>query len=395
MEFSVSDVLDLFAPRCDNINRLSALEAKVNAVKLSNELLKTAAVLCLTAAMALGASSASLTMGKAELKSSGQLAFGPDGILFVGDSANATVVALDSEDRTPVRSAGKIDIKGINQKIAALLGTAPDQILINDVAVNPISKKVYLSVSRGRGPDAAALILRVDGAGKITELTLDNIKHSMVSLPDAPASKVGAKGPNPRMETITHLAFIDGNVVVAGLSNEEFSSSLRSIPFPFQKAANGSSVEIYHGSHGRFETNAPVRTFVPFSLNNEPYILAAYTCTPLVKIPVSALKPGAKVKGVTIAELGNHNRPLDMVAYTKNGKDYILMANSSRGIMKLTATGLDSYQPITAQTEVTGVPYETIASFKGVQQLDKFDDANALMLIDNEGSLDLRTVPFP
>ena len=367
----------------------------MNAVKFSNVFVKTAVVLCLTAAMALGASSASLTMGKAELKSAGQLAFGPDGILFVGDSTNATIVALDSEDRLPARSGGKIEIKGINQKIAALLGTAPDQILINDVAVNPISKKVYLSVSRGRGPDAAALILRVDGSGKIAELTLDNIKHSMVSLPDAPASKTGGKGPNPRMETITHLAFIDGNVVVAGLSNEEFSSSLRSIPFPFQKASTGSSIEIYHGSHGRFETNAPVRTFVPFNINSEPYILAAYTCTPLVKIPVSALKPGAKVKGATIAELGNHNRPLDMVAYTKNGKDYILMANSSRGIMKLTATGLDSYQPITAQTEVTGVPYETIASFKGVQQLDKFDDANALMLIDNEGSLDLRTVPFP
>jgi hypothetical protein len=84
-----------------------------------------------------------------------------------------------------------------------------------------------------------------------------------------------------------------------------------------------------------------------------------------------------------------------MVAYTKNGKDYILMANSSRGIMKVAATGLDSYQPITAQTEVTGVPYETIAGLKGVQQLDKLDEANALMLMDNEGSLDLRTVPFP
>jgi len=366
----------------------------VNTLKFSNVFVKTAAVLCLTAALALGASSASLTMGKAELKSAGQLAFGPDGILFVGDSANATLVALDTEDRTPVRSAGKIEITAINQKIAALLGTAPDQILVNDVAVNPISKKVYLSVSRGRGPDAAAVIMRVDGSGKITELTLDKIRHSMVNLPDAPASKDG-KGPNPRMETITHLAFINGNVVIAGLSNEEFSSSLRSIPFPFQQASKGSSIEIYHGSHGRFETNAPVRTFVPFSLNNEPYILAAYTCTPLVKIPVSALKPGAKVKGVTIAELGNHNRPLDMVAYTKDGKEYILMANSSRGIMKVKATGLDSYQPITAPTEVTGVPYETIASFKGVQQLDKYDDANALMLMDNEGALDLRTVPFP
>src|ERR1700680_1532557 len=151
--------------------------------------------------MALGASSASLTMGKAELKSAGQLAFGPDGILFVGDSTNATIVALDSEDRLPARSGAKIEIMAINQKIAALLGTAPDQILVNDVAVNPISKKGYLSVSGGRGPGGAAVIRGGDVAGKITELTLENIKHSMVSLPDAPASKgKDGKGPNPRME---------------------------------------------------------------------------------------------------------------------------------------------------------------------------------------------------
>jgi hypothetical protein len=137
------------------------------------------------------------------------------------------------------------------------------------------------------------------------------------------------KGPNPRMETITHMAFINGNVVIAGLSNEEFRSACALSCF-LPAGIQGIEHRNLSRSHGRFETNAPVRTFVPFSLNNELYILAAYTCTPLVKIPVSALKPGAKVKKATIAELGNHNRLLDMVAYTKNGKDFILMANSSR-----------------------------------------------------------------
>jgi hypothetical protein len=50
------------------------------------------------------------------------------------------------------------DIKGINEKAAALLGTTSDQILINDVKVDPISKNVYLSVSRGRGPDAVPVV---------------------------------------------------------------------------------------------------------------------------------------------------------------------------------------------------------------------------------------------
>src|SRR5205823_7060494 len=142
-----------------------------------------------------------------------------------GDSAGAAIVALDTQDRKPAAGARGLEIKAINEKIAALLGTAPDEILIQDLVVNPVSKNVYISVSRGRGPDAVPVILRADTTGKITELTLENIKHSSVSLPDAPsATAKNARGQSPRMEAITHIAFVDGNVIVAGLSNEEFSS---------------------------------------------------------------------------------------------------------------------------------------------------------------------------
>src|SRR5580765_5257742 len=74
---------------------------------------------------------AALTSGKADLKSAGALAFGPDGVLFVGDSIGGAVVALDTSDRTARRTA-KIDVQGIDQKIAALVGVTPDQIMIND-----------------------------------------------------------------------------------------------------------------------------------------------------------------------------------------------------------------------------------------------------------------------
>ncbi len=337
----------------------------------------------------------SLMAGKLELKSAGQLAFGPNGVLFVGDSAAAAVYAIETGD-TAKAAVAPFEVKAINEKVASMLGTTADQVLIADAVVNPMSKKVYLSVARGKGPEAAALLLRVDAAGKISEFSLENAKATQVSLPDAPAmDQKDRRGQSLRTESITDLAFVDGKVFVAGLSNEEFSSSLRSIPYPFSSASKAASIEIFHGAHGRFETNAPVRTFVPFEIAKQPHILAAYTCTPLVKIPVSELKPGNKVKGATIAELGNRNRPLDMIVYQKGGAQYILMANSSRGVMKLPTEKLDSYAAITAQTEKQGVPYETIASFKGVQQLDKLDDKYAMMLMDDAGSLDLRSVLLP
>ena len=172
---------------------------------------------------------------------------------------------------------------------------------------------------------------------------------------------------------------------------------MRAIPFPFEKVANGTSVEIYHGAHGKFETRSPIRTFVPLNVGNEPSLIAAYTCTPLVQFPIKELAPGAKIKGKTIAELGNRNRPLDMIVYQKDGKDYLLLANSSRGIMKISTDNIEKAESITARVaDKQGQSYETIASWTGVDQLDKLDAQHALVVRKGEGNaLNLESMALP
>jgi hypothetical protein len=417
-------------------------------LSLSTTLFQVAAGLAFSAALAFGATPTSgTTTGKADLKSAGQLAFGPNGVLFVGDAVGAAVYAIETADTKPAAAAANLEIKAINEKIAAMLGTMPDQILINDIKVNPISKKIYLSVSRGRGPDGIPVILRIDNTGKLEEFSLDNVKYSMVTLPDAPESKPDAapkKTPegmgagNPRASTITDMSYMDGKVIIAGVSNEEFSSDLRSVPYPFHSAERGtSSVEIWHSQHGRYETRSPIRTFIPYTIDKQPYILATYACTPLVKMPVSALKPGAKVEGETIAELGVHNTPLEMIPYRKEGHDYILVANSIRGVMKVNVDNLGSYKPIVPKNDACkasrepavsvpqgmkscgvdfgGTPFETLKDLKGVYQMSKADDKHAVLLQDSaggdtvafnagnatvqtpeiKGTLDLKTIALP
>jgi len=346
----------------------------------------TAAVAFVVAGHRPVSAAAALTQGKADLKSAGVLAFGPDGVLFVGDSTGGQVVALDTNDKTPVKTAS-INVQGIDQKIAALVGVMPDQILINDIAVNPISKNVYVSASRGKGPDAMPLVVKVEPSGKLTPLSLDNISHAAVALVDAPADNPGARN-NPRTTTITDMAFVNGNLLVTGMSNEEWNSALRSIPYPFNQAQKGTQLQIWHSSHGRFETQAPVRTFVPYKLGGQDYVLAAYTCTPLVKIPVSELKPGAQVKGVTIADLGSGNQPLDMVPYKKDGHDFILIANTSFGVVKLHADTLATDKPIDAPqvVDVAGAPYDKLTDLKNVQHLAQVDDAHAVLMTATPGS---------
>lgn len=343
---------------------------------------------------------ASLKQGNVELKSAGPLAFGPEGILFVADTMQASVIAIATEDSKVAGTSSSFKVEAVNEKVAAALGTQPQQIRINDMAVNPISRNAYLSVSRGQGAEAIPVIVQISTAGKVKVVSLKNVKFSKASLPNAPESRApsGRRG-NPRMESITDLEYEGGRILIAGLSNEEFASSLRSIAFPFSSVDRGSSIEIFHGAHGRLETRSPVRTFTSYKIAGEPHLVAAYTCTPLVSIPMSALKPGAHVKGRTIAELGNRNRPLDMIVYQKGGKDYILLANNSRGIMKITTDGIASVSAITSKVGgggIEGLSYETISDWKGITQLDRFDPKHALVLrTSDSGSMSLEALELP
>ena len=351
----------------------------------------------LTAAAALAAApapAADLTKGSPQVKSVTAIAFGPNGTLFLGDGTGAQVVAVDTGDTKPA-GRGDVTVENLGDKVGAALGTSADNVAVSDVKVNPASGNVYLAVTR-KGAGAAPVVLRLGRDGKLSEFPLKGVPAAAVQLPSM--RKPDAEGGKGRNQVVlTSLAFVDGKVVVAGLSNEDFASTLWVVPYPFSKADRGAGIEIYHGAHGKLETHAPIQSFTPYQISGADYIMAAYTCTPLVKIPVADLKAGAKVKGTTIAELGNRNKPLDMVVYQKGGKDYVLMANSARGVMKIPAEGFGAAQAITTRAgEKTGVQYETIAELKGVLHLDKLDGDRALVLVQNDDkSLSLKTVPLP
>jgi hypothetical protein len=331
----------------------------------------------------------SLKKGDPDYKSITAVAFGPDGVLFFGDPQGAAVFAVATGDTPKEPATGMLKVEDLSGKLGQMLGIEGNKIKVNGMAVNPASGKAYLAVARGKAPDSPCVLMRVDRAGKIEEMPLKDVKFSKAALPNASTAK--------RQEAITGLAYVGGKVIVAGLSNEDFASRLRVLPFPFTDPDKGAGIQIYHGSHGKLETNSPIRTFVPYEIKGEQNVLAAYTCTPLVKIPVNELKPGEKVKGTTVAELGNGNNPLDMITYTKDGKDYLLVANDRRGVMKIPTEGIDKVEPITTGKVggTAGLKYETIKGLKGVYHLAKLDKGNALLLIDKDGQLNLETIALP
>ncbi len=88
-----------------------------------------------------------------------------------------------------------------------------------------------------------------------------------------------------------------------------------------------------------------------------------------------------------------------MIVYKKDGKDYLLMANSSRGVMKVDVQKIDKTDGITDAVKgggTAGLPYDTIEELKGVMQLDKLDKDHALLLVQSDsGALNLESVQLP
>jgi len=355
-----------------------------------------------------------LQIGTADIQSAGPITFGPAGILFLADNAAAKVYAVDVADPGAAAGSEPFDLENLDARLASFLGCDSDDVAIRDMAVHPTSHNVYLSVQRGRGDAGQTVLVRVDRLdGSITDVPLVDVPVASASITDAPAVDderldltlpQGSEGEvltfgdktlrvlrRPiRTATITDMAYIDGALLVAGLSNEEFSSKLRRIPFPFRDELTDNSLEIFHVSHGKWETAAPIRTFVPYEGGRS--ILASYTCTPVVHFPLTDLTPGTKTVGRTVAELGAMNQPLDMVSFEQGGEEHLLVANSAHGLIKIACRDIDAQVPLTEPKEPVGVPRET-EDLRGITRLANLNGSHVLALqADDDGHQHLRSL---
>lgn len=319
--------------------------------------------------------------GDSEIASINSMSFGPEGILFIGDSKNAMIYALDTKDNTKQEKAETLGMNKFDETIAASLGTTAENIRITDMAVNPVSKAVYFSVHT---KDGTPVLLKLVGK-KLENVSLKNISYSKTSLKDAVAADAkDQRGRALRHWAVADLKYHNGKVMVSGLSNKEFASTFRSIPFPFTKKQEYASLEIYHAAHGRYETYAPIKAFDVITMNNEEYLLASYTCTPLVLFPMKNMQNGKHLKGRTIAELGGGNSPIDILHFEKDGKLKFYLSNTNRPVMRIyfddiANTKASLTTPVTEFGEAAGMTYDNLP-FVNVIQMDDLDEDNALLL---------------
>lgn len=342
------------------------------------------------------------TFGKSTHQSIGTMTFSPEGTLFFADFKGAAIYGIRMGNEKADASKEAINITDLDIKVADMMGATPREIRIMDMATNPKSNTVYFSVARGVGNDTQYALLRItrDGdtkKGNIEAVNLNAVDFTSYNLKDAPAeSDKDRRGRSLRSMSITDIAFHDNEVYVAGLSNEEFSSTFRRVAFPFKGTQTASKVEIFHVAHGRYETNAPIQTFMPMELEGKAHIVAAYTCTPLVTFPVGDVKDGGHIMGKTAAELGSNNRPVDIVSFERGGKQHIVLSNSNRSAMRFDPNDLIKQKtletPLEERFESVGTPYVQLPLVQ-VLQLDDFnEDYLAVMQRGNNGALNFRSV---
>jgi hypothetical protein len=325
------------------------------------------------------------TLAGAAMKSVGALEFGPGDTLFVADSEGAAVYALATGLPAEGSSEPMEAIQDLDAKLAAMLGADVRDVFIKDLAVHRPSGTAVISVMRGAGDGAVPVLMTISSSGELAELRVDAVEHTKLDISNAPdpEAKMG-RSRKARSYTVTDLEFIDGQLYIAGLSNEEFASTLRRAAYPFNGEVESTGLEIYHGAHGEYETHAPIFTFMQYEIGGKPHVVASYLCTPLVTFPVDSLEAGGKLRGKTIAELGWGNIPLDMIAYEHDGEEYVLMTNTRRGTMKMKGSDIEAWNAKDGiTTEVTetvrGVPY--IGSPLGhVLQVADFDAEHILVL---------------
>ncbi|WP_422981652.1 hypothetical protein [Undibacterium sp. Ji50W] len=336
------------------------------------------------------------------IQSASKLSFGDANTLFVADWKGARIFALPVP--APARPAGKpFNLMDVQAPIAKALGVVPTALRFEDLAVQPDSELAYvaLTVRGGKGPGKPAIV-SIDATGKVRRLDLARTSGS-APITDAPTADVTFWHDLPEQTlTVTDMRYYQNKLYVAGLSNRSFASTLRVYDYPFSGKASATTIEMYHPVHNQIETRAPIRSMTVMTIDGEPTLVAAYTCTPLVAIQLKDLKDGAHIAARTIGELGWGSAPNGLVSFKMGDAEYALLINSSRSADLLSATDLASAVAapgLSTPIEWPAKPYlgvkATMTPLSAVMRIDNLNPQLLLALRRSEAGGEMQLVSIP
>jgi hypothetical protein len=269
----------------------------------------------------------------APVLSAGKITFVDANTLVVADWRGGQLHTINLP-AVAVGTPAPFNLKDVSAPIAKALRTTPESLRFEDMAVRPGSEVAFITLSvegKTANTKSKPVLVSVDAAGRVALINLDQGKRDSVEIGSLPSADKRLWRDTPAASfTVTDMKYHEGKLYVAGLSNASFASALRVFDFPFKGSAAVSSVEMYHPVHNQLETRAPIRKMVITSLNGEPTLVAAFTCSPLVTIPLKDLKDGAHISAKTVAEFGWGSAPAGMVMFDAGQGPMVLLTHSHK-----------------------------------------------------------------
>ncbi len=326
--------------------------------------------IAVTLATALTVANCAAAETSLDLKYAGALEFSDDGTLFVGDNYNGAIYAFEVPGEASNAQIMPSSIANIDAKIAELLGVGTGAIEINDIAAHPVSNDVYMSVTRIGNLVSQPAIVAVSQDQSLRLVDLSALEFQKQELNEFPEGEITFNGrpggpmtpamPRDLAKTavplstlaIMDMEFYQGELFVAGVATDNFLSSLRRVSYPFDNIQSVTNVEMYHIAHDQYESRAPIRAMSIQEIDGEPQLVAAYTCSPIVLVPLSDIEDGAKISARTIMDYGN-GQPLDMIAYNHQSpfggeaQPSLFVTSNSRSPQLIPISGLQDAKVVT------------------------------------------------
>lgn len=236
------------------------------------------------------------------------IAFDSSGTLYGVDARGSRVVeiSLDGEKKA---GAARIDVEDLSGALAELLGGEAERVRVLDLAAHPVSNALFLTAT---ADNRATTLVRIAANGKLAKVDV--------------SKSVKASAVLPANHRPLDVVVAGDALVVSGVFRDKtFLSQVYRVALPLKKdGVKASPVELFHVTHGAWETHAPLTAMAVTGAGKDALVFGATNCTPVTRMGAASLEPGAKVKMQTICELGAGNGPYALVPLEKDGKAELL-----------------------------------------------------------------------
>lgn len=293
------------------------------------------------------------------------LRFTRDGKLLVADWRSDSLHAVI----LPSQKAGKpgsFNVKNLSTAIRNTLELKNARFKATAVAYDSVNHRAIIGIEvEGK----RAVLIEVSQDGRVQPVAFSIKIDSTFVFKNRPTDEQVWKNIPARSFLVTDMLVEDNEVYVAGLANSNFDSTLTRLPYPFNGTSKSTRIEMYHTVHNQFETRAPIRAMCIVSLAGEKHLVAAYTCTPLVTVPIGKLD-GGKVRAKTIAELGFGNAPLNVIPfeinYQGNRSNWIVVANAAKSADLISLNDIEEANGSAGITEPVKVPFQSTSGVPAI-----------------------------